>query len=94
MERMKKHLPKKERQKDFEDGVASGSNPKVKLIPRGEKIFIGQEERMGAVILQKSIREKNKWSKKKKIYNYLREMTVKNYQKCVRPDLRLEFKVI
>ena len=38
MERMKKHLPK-ERQKDFEDGVASGSNPKVKLIPRGENFY-------------------------------------------------------
>lgn len=38
MERMKNHLPEA-RKKDFNDGLESGSNSKVRLIPKGEKFY-------------------------------------------------------
>lgn len=38
MERMKSHLPET-RKKDFNDGIESGANPKVRLIPKGEKFY-------------------------------------------------------
>lgn len=38
MDRMKKHLPE-ERKKEFDDGIKSGSNPKVRLIPKGEEFY-------------------------------------------------------
>lgn len=38
MERMKNHLPEA-RKKDFNDGLESGTNPKVRLIPKGEKFY-------------------------------------------------------
>lgn len=38
MERMKNHLLEA-RKKDFNDGLESGANPKVRLIPKGEKFY-------------------------------------------------------
>ncbi|MFR2012489.1 MAG: hypothetical protein ACLS49_13470 [Christensenellales bacterium] len=91
MERMKKHLPK-ERQKDFEDGVASGSNPKVKLIPRGENFYrTGRTD--GGSYFTKEHPGKTSGVRKENLQlppgNDGKELS-----KVCRPDLRLEFKVI
>ena len=38
MERMRKNLPEEGRN-EFDKGLASGSNPKIRLIPKGEKFY-------------------------------------------------------
>jgi hypothetical protein len=45
IERMKNHLPE-ERKKGFEDALESGTDPKVRLIPKGEEFYrTGSTER-------------------------------------------------